>query len=149
MVVKCEMSDKAKLWLLIFAIIAIGGLAFWGVYRLAIWLKWWSLLWMVGYGFLYELINWLSDRHSGKVMKVIERNMVFLLYLIYFVVLAVSGYRLIQYNAYLLSESIDAAIIKAFLVFIAYTNMRVKGKDTEIEAKELLQRICGLFVHDR
>ena len=76
-------------------------------------------------------------------------NMVFLLYLIYFVVLAVSGYRLIQYNAYLLSESIDAAIIKAFLVFIAYTNMRVKGKDTEIEAKELLQRICGLFVHDR
>lgn len=100
MVVKCEMSDKAKLWLLIFAIIAIGGLAFWGVYRLAIWLKWWSLLWMVGYGFL-------------------------------------------------LSESVDAAIIKAFLVFIAYTNMRVKGKDTEIEAKELLQRICGLFVHDR
>ena len=72
MVVKCEMSDKAKLWLLIFAIIAIGGLTFWGVYRLAIWLKWWSLLWMVGYGFLYELINWLSDRHSGKVMKVIE-----------------------------------------------------------------------------
>lgn len=50
MVVKCEMSDKAKLWLLIFAIIAIGGLTFWGVYRLAIWLKWWSLLWMVGYG---------------------------------------------------------------------------------------------------
>lgn len=256
MVVKCEMSDKAKLWLLIFAIIAIGGLTFWGVYRLAIWLKWWSLLWMVGYGFLYELINWLADRHSGKVMKVIEcivsapvtlayiivgmvhpfigiigtyffvalyaygvpaiiltafasigwwalrpetivfvalalgsvlsvthpvtkwiirfsplknwgnheyerhgeqlayylvhpSNMVFLLYLIYFVVLAVSGYRLIQYDGYLLSESIDAAIIKAFLVFIAYTNMRVKGKDTEIEAKELLQRICGLFVHDR
>lgn len=72
MVVKCEMSDKAKLWLLIFAIIAIGGLTFWGVYRLAIWLKWCSLLWMVGYGFLYELINWLADRHSGKVMKVIE-----------------------------------------------------------------------------
>lgn len=72
MVVQCEMSDKAKLWLLIFAIIAIGGLAFWGVYRLAIWLKWWPLLWMVGYGFLYELINWLADRHSGKVMKVIE-----------------------------------------------------------------------------
>ena len=63
--------------------------------------------------------------------------------------LGVPGYRLIQYDGYLLSESIDAAIIKAFLVFIAYTNMRVKGKDTEIEAKELLQRICGLSVHDR
>ena len=256
MVSKFELSDKVKLWLLIFAIVAIGGLAFGGVYWLAIRLKWRLLLLLVGYGLLYGGTEWLAKRFPGKVMKVVKSivsapimlvyipvglvqpfiaivgtyffvslyafgvpaiiltaiaragwwalkpetivfialalgsvlcatysvtkwiircsplndwgnheyerhreqlayylvhpsNMVFLLYLIYFVFLAVSGYRLIQCDGFLLSESVDAAVLKAFLVFIAYTNMRVKGKETEIEAKELLQRISGLFVHDR
>lgn len=256
LVAKCEMSDKAKLWLLIFVIVAIGGLVFLGVYWLAMRLKWWSLLLLVGYGVLYWVSEWLSKRIPGKLMKEGERivsapitlvyilvgmeqpfivivgtyffvalyafgvpaiimtaitrtgwlalrpetivfialalgsvlcvthpitkwiirfsplknwgnheyerhreqlayylvhpsNMVFMLYLIYFLFLAVSGYRFIQYDSFLLSESVDAAILKAFLVFIAYTNMRVKWKETEIEAKELLQRLSGLFVYDR
>lgn len=76
-------------------------------------------------------------------------NMVFLVYLIYFVFLAVSGFRLIQCAGYLISEAFDLAILKAFLVYIAYTNMRVKAKEAEIDAKELLQSISKLFVHDR
>ena len=76
-------------------------------------------------------------------------NMVFLIYLIYFVFLSVSGYLLIQNGAYMISESFDVAILKAFLVYIAYTNMRTKAKNTEIEAKELLGRISSLFVHDK
>lgn len=76
-------------------------------------------------------------------------NMVFLVYLIYFVYLAVSGFRLIQCENYLFSETIDAAILKAFLVYIAYTNMIIKAKETEIDAKVLLQRIAGLFIKDR
>lgn len=256
LVARFELSNKAKLWLLIFTIVAIGGLAFGGVYWLAMRLEWWLLLLLVGYGLLYWSTEWLSKRLTGKVMKVVERiayapislvyilvgmvqpfiaivgtyffvsmyafgvpaiiltvitragwwalrpetivfialalgsvlcvthpvtkwiircsplknwgnheyerhreqlayylvhpsNMVFLIYLIYFVFLAVSGYRLIQCDGFLLSESVDAVILKAFLFFIAYTNMRVKGKETEIEAKELLQRISGLFVSDR
>ena len=256
LVARFGLSDKAKLWLLIFAIVAIGGLAFGGVYWLAMRLKWWFLLLLVGYGLLYWVTEWLSKRLPGKVMMVLENivsapitlvyilvgmvqpfisivgtyffvsmyafgvpaiiltvvarsgwwslrpetivfiasalgsvlsvthpvtkwiircsplknwgnheyerhreqlayylvhpsNMVFLLYLIYFVFLAVSGYNLIQCDGSLLSESIDTAVLKAFLVFIAYTNMRVKGKETKIEAKELLQRISRLFVHDR
>ena len=57
-------------------------------------------------------------------------------------------FQLTQLGGFLLSESVDATILKAFLVFIAYTNMREKGKENEIEAKELLQKISGLFVHD-
>lgn len=76
-------------------------------------------------------------------------NMVFILYLLYFVLLAVSGYMLIQNGEYLISESFDMAILKAFLVYIAYTNMRVKAKETEVEAEVLLARISGLFVHDK
>lgn len=45
-------------------------------------------------------------------------NMIFLLYLAYFVILAVSGYLLIQNNSYMVSESFDMAVLKAFLVFI-------------------------------
>ena len=253
---KFELSDKVKLWLLVFAVVTIGGLAFGGVYWLVMRLKWWLLLLLVGYGLLYGFTEWIAKRFPGEVVKVVERivsaplslmyilvglvqpfiaivgtyffvslyafgvpaifltavaragwwalkpetivfialalgsvlcatypvtkwiircsplkdwgnheyerhieqlayylvhprNMVFLLYLIYFVFLAVSGYRLIQCDGFLLSESVDAAVLKAFLVFIAYTNMRVKGKETEVEARELLQRISGLFVHDR
>ena len=255
LVARFGLSDKAKLWLFIFAIIAIGGLAFLGVYLLAMWLKWWFLLLLAGYGLLYGVTEWLAKRFQGKVMKGGKRivsapitmmyflvemvqsfiaifgtfffvalfafgvpaiiltvvakagwwtlrpetivfitlalgsvlcathsvtkwiirhsplknwgnheyerhreqlayylvhpsNMVFLLYLIYFIFLAVSGYSLIQCDGFLMSESVDTAVLEAFLVFIAYTNMRVKGKETEVEAKELLQRISGLFVHD-
>jgi len=230
LVARLGLSDKAKLWLLVFAIITIGGIAFLGVYLLAMWLKWWLLLLLAGYGLLYGVTEWLAKRLSSKVMKGVERivsapiimgyilvgmvqpfiaivgtfffvalfafgvpaiiltavlkagwwvlrpetivfitlalgsvlcathsvtkwiirhsplknwdnheyerhreqlayylvhpsNMVFLLYLIYFVFLAVSGYRLIQCGSFLLSESVDAAILKAFLVFIAYTNI--------------------------
>jgi len=250
------MSEKAKLWLLIFAIVAIGGITFFGFYWLVMRLKWWCLLLMVGYGLIYKGTGWLVKRLPEKMMKVIKNivsapvaiiyilvglaqpfvtivgtyffvalyafgipaiiltattrmgcwalrpetivfialalgsvlcathsvtkwiigytplknwgnheyekhreqmalylvhpsNMVFLLYLIYFVFLAISGYRLIQCNGYMISESFDAAILKAFLVFIAYTNMRVKGKETEVEAKELFQKLSGLFVLDR
>lgn len=72
LVARSGMSDKAKLWLLIFAIVTIGGLAFWGVYWLAMQLKWWFLLLLVGYGLLYGLAEWLSKRLSGKAMKIVE-----------------------------------------------------------------------------
>ena len=256
LVARFKMSYKAKLWILIFAIIVIGGFTFFGVYWLAMRLKWWLLLLLFGYGLFYGVMGWLSKQLPGKLMKTVDfivsvpitlvyilvrmvqpfitivgayfcvsiyafgmpaiiltaitrtgwwalrhetivflamalgsvlcvthsvtkwiirssplnnwgnheyeshreqlayylvhpSNMVFLLYLIYFVFLAISGFRLIQCDGFLLSDRVDAAILKAFLVFIAYTNMRVKGKETEIEAKELLQRISGLFVHDR
>lgn len=76
-------------------------------------------------------------------------NMVFFIYLFYFVYLAVSGYQFIQNGGYMISESFDESIIKAFLVYIAYTNMKAKAKDTEIEAKELYQQISKLFEHDK
>ena len=90
-----------------------------------------------------------SYREKLAFYLVHPSNMVFLIYLIYFVFLSVSGYLLIQNGTYMISESFDVAILKAFLVYIAYTNMRTKAKNTEIEAKELLGRISSLFVHDK
>lgn len=90
-----------------------------------------------------------SNREKLAFYLVHPSNMVFIIYLIYFVFLAISGYQLIQDGAYIISESFDMSILKAFLVYIAYTNMRVKAKETEIEAKELLQQIESLFEHDK
>lgn len=253
---KLKLSDKAKLWLIIFAILLIGGVALTGVYWLITGVKWWSLLFIGGYFVLYEITERVSRLLPGKIMETCKNivslpifflyvltasvqpfitivgtclfigvfafgipaliltginhmgwiilnpetiafidislgsvlcsmypvtkwivrhsplknlgnhdyeanreqlalylahpsNIVFLLYLAYFVILAVSGYMLIQNNCYMVSESFDMAVIKAFLVFIAFTNMRVKAKETEVDAKVLLKRISGLFVHDK
>ena len=76
-------------------------------------------------------------------------NMTFLMYFIYFVYLTISGYQFIQNEGYIISNEFDMSILKAFLVYIAFTNMRTKAKETEIKEKELLQRIAGLFEHDK
>ena len=76
-------------------------------------------------------------------------NIMFMLYLVYFVFLAISGYRQIQYGEYLISESFDGALLKAFLVYIAFTNMRAKASVAELDVKGLLQRTLLLFEHDK
>ena len=100
------------------------------------------------------LKNWENHTYEGHREQLAlylahPSNMVFLFYLGYFLLLTTSGYMLIQNEGYLISESFDMAILKAFLVFIAYTNMKVKAKETEIDAKELLEHISGLFEHDK
>jgi hypothetical protein len=75
-------------------------------------------------------------------------NVTFLLYLIYLVYLAISGFLQIEKVDYLISEGFDTAILKAFLVFIAFTNMKAKSKEAEIDVKELTKKTMLLFVHD-
>lgn len=65
------------------------------------------------------------------------------------VFLTISEFVQIQDGGYLISENGDTAVIKAFLVFIAFTNMRSKQKDAQIDVKELLQKTLLLFVHDK
>lgn len=76
-------------------------------------------------------------------------NMIFLLYFLYFVFLFVTGFMQIQYDGSLLHRGYDVAILKAFLVFIAFTNMRTKAKETELDTKVLLKQTMGLFVFDK
>lgn len=76
-------------------------------------------------------------------------NVVFVLFFLYLVFLAVSGFLQIQSDSYLVSKEYDAAVMKAFLVFIAFTNMRIKARDAEFDVKELLRKTLLLFVHDK
>ena len=76
-------------------------------------------------------------------------NIVYALYFVYFVFLAISGFVQIQHGKFLISEAGDAAVINAFLVFIAFTNMRSKQKDAQMDVKVLLQKTLLLFVDDK
>ena len=51
----------------------------------------------------------------------------------------------LQYNGYFINKEIDGAILKAFLLFIAYTNMIVKSREVNVQAKDLLIRIVSLI----
>lgn len=78
-----------------------------------------------------------------------KNNINFLIYAAYFVFLAISGFMEIQYNEALISQDLDKAVLKAFLVFIAYSNMVGKSKEVEIKSKPLLDKIIRLItIHD-
>lgn len=89
-----------------------------------------------------------SYRAALALYLIKPSNVIFILYFLYFIFLAISGYLHTESGGYLVSEEFDASLLQAFLVFVAFTNMRTKAKDTEIEAKELLDKMMGLFVHD-
>jgi hypothetical protein len=74
-------------------------------------------------------------------------NIIFLLYFLYFLFLCISGFLQIEKGDYLISMKIDAVILKAFLVFIAFSNMRTKLKEADANVKDLLQHLLNLFVH--
>lgn len=67
--------------------------------------------------------------------------------MVYFSIIMVVYFSIIIYN--LISETFDAAMLKAFLVFIAFTNMRSKSREAEMDAKQLLKKTMGLFEHDK
>ena len=72
-------------------------------------------------------------------------NVIFLIYCLYFVFLFTTGFIQIQNDGNLLPGGYDVAVLKAFLVFIAFTNMRTKAKVAELDSKMLLKQTMGLF----
>lgn len=99
------------------------------------------------------LRNWEEHKYEGYREKlsyylIQPCNVEFFLYLVYFVLLAISGFMQIQYGKSLISEGYDAAILKAFLVYIAFTNMKAKAQSSDLDSHKILKLTMGLFVHD-
>lgn len=76
------------------------------------------------------------------------KNLIFVMYLLYFCFMSVSGIMQFQHLEFLVNESVDAAILKSFLVFIAFSNLINKGQDLDVESKELFIRITTLINTD-
>ena len=83
-------------------------------------------------------------------LYVIDRsNLIFLIYLIYLLYLSISNFIQIQYHSPLISTEIDNAILKSFIVFIAFSNMVAKSKEAKIDPKELFTKIIKLFIQGK
>lgn len=67
---------------------------------------------------------------------------------LYVVFLTLSTIWQFEFHSNLFRANLDNAIIKAFLVFLAFSAMRQKTKEIDIKAKDLLPKIFGLFEHD-
>ena len=76
------------------------------------------------------------------------KNLIFVMYLLYFCFMSVSGIMQFQHLGFLVNESVDTAILKSFLVFIAFSNLINKGQDLDVESKELFNRIATLINTD-
>lgn len=133
---------ELKLRTIIFVVFTVGSIICTHFYRIT--------KWMIRSTPLRDWGNhtYESYREQLAIYLIHPSNMMFLLYLLYFVFLGISGYLQIEKDSYLITQGIDTAILKAFLVFIAFTNMRVKAKDAELDVRELYQRTLQLFVHD-
>ncbi len=76
------------------------------------------------------------------------KNLIFVMYLLYFCFMSISGIMQFQHLGFLVNECVDAAILKSFLVFIAFSNLINKGQDLDVESKELFERISSLINAD-
>ncbi len=73
------------------------------------------------------------------------KDLICLIYLLYFLYLLFSGFRQFQNIGFLISEGIDASILKSFLVFIAFSNLIKKIDEIHMEPTELFNRILSLI----
>lgn len=77
-------------------------------------------------------------------------NLNFLIYFLYFLFLAISGFIHFQNNGTLVSSDIDEAVLKAFLVFIAYSNVVKHYAKIKFDFKTFIGKVFKLiFTHDR
>ena len=76
------------------------------------------------------------------------KNYNFIFSVLYVIFLCLTSFKQIEYHSYLFSADIDNAILKSFLVFLAFSTMKQKSEDVEINTKDLLIKINGLFSHN-
>lgn len=100
------------------------------------------------------LKDWGEHKYQAVQIKLAlyilnKSNTNFLLYAIYFIYLTLSGFLQIQYQRPLISTDIDNAILKSFLVFMAFSSMLQQAKKVQFKLKELFSQMVALVTtHD-
>lgn len=97
--------------------------------------------------------NWENHKHEAyhedlAVYISSSKNFNFIFSTLYAIFLATNAFCQLEYHSFLFSADIDNAILKSFLVFLAFTAMKQKSKNVDINTKDLLKKIIGLFSHD-
>lgn len=100
------------------------------------------------------LRNWGNHKYEAVreelALYIVEpTNINFLIYLAYFVFLAISGFMHFQNNTTLVNKDIDDAVLKAFLVFIAYSNVVKNHSSMDFKLNTFVGKVFKLiFAHD-
>ena len=96
------------------------------------------------------LRNWENHKYEEfqeeLALYVVQKsNIIFFIYFVYLLYLFISNFVLIQYNKPLITIAIDNAVLKSFLVFLAFSNMVNKSKEVDMKADSLLGKILRLM----
>lgn len=96
------------------------------------------------------LRNWGNHKYEAVAENLSlyildSSNINFLIYLAYLLFLAASGYMRFQNNTSLIHPEFDEAVLKAFLVFIAYSNVVKHFKDVKFDTKTFIGKIFKLI----
>lgn len=112
--------------------------------------SYYSTKWIVRHSPLrdWKTHNYESYREELAIYLIHPSDVTFLLYLLYFILISITGFLQLEKDSCFIYKGLDNAVIKAFLVFIAFTNMRTKAKDTNLNTKDLLARTLKLFERD-
>ncbi len=68
-----------------------------------------------------------------------KENVIFVIYLLYFVFLSISSYYEIQYGIPFFNKETDKVILKSFLVYIAFTSLINKLQSVQLKLTEVLK----------
>lgn len=109
---------------------------------------------------LSPLKDWGEHRYQKYQIElalyvVNGKNINFFVNFLYLVYLSLSGFCMIQYHAPLFSEIVDSAILKAFLVYMAFSGMvksyRDKSISTDVLSVKMLSVIfaCNRYSNDK
>lgn len=100
------------------------------------------------------LRNWGNHKYEkiGEDLSIYlldPSNINYLIYLSYFLFLTISGFMHFQNNGSLFSLDYDEAVLKAFLVFIAYSNVVKHHKNIKFDGKTFVGKVFELIsTHD-
>lgn len=79
-------------------------------------------------------------KHLQELTKIFyqKNNILFLIYLLYFIYLGVTAFTKTQLGRATFSNDIDIAVLQSFLVFLAFSNMVAKSKDVTLASQSIL-----------
>lgn len=106
------------------------------------------------FGWLSRVLTANGHRYEKYFQEMVEyvyqpSNIQFMVYLLFFIYLAVSTVQQLQTGVPLFGNGWDLAVLESFLVFIAFSNMKKKRVGTAFSFSELFRMMWGMWTtHD-
>lgn len=96
----------------------------------------------------------LNDSQKTEKIKLKElieylitpQNIRFLIYSLYFIYMCIFSFKFLERKSFFETESVDTAIMQAFLTFLAFDSLRINSKEIKVLPSMVLTKILESFV---